>query len=200
MKDSKWSILTSVLLTVVLLLPACGGGGAPSTPYATYTSYPTYTPWLVETPTEEPTPTLEPTATPVPPSPTPAAPTPTPLPPSPTPIPASPTPIPASPTPVPPTPTLTPLEKCCTWQSGGHEKESCFHTTGGGEIIERRLRGLDPSYFPEQPEPPFVRIWTLEPNPEWNSFQINLSPDQECLLQVFDSPNLYWFNTQETEH
>jgi hypothetical protein len=66
-------------------------------------------------------------------------------------------------------------------------------------IIERRLWGLDPPYFPEQPEPPFVRTWTLQPNPDWHSFEINLSTDQECLLQIFDSPNVYWFNTEPIE-
>ena len=99
MKGSKWSVLTSILVTGVLLLSACGGGAQPPTPYPTYTAYPTYTPLPVETPTEEPTPTLEPTATPVPPSPTPSEPSPTPIPPTPTPIPPSPTPIPPTPTP-----------------------------------------------------------------------------------------------------
>lgn len=189
MKDRKWSALTSLLLTGVLLLPACGGGGAPPTPYPTYTPYATYTPLPVETPTEEASATAKPTDTPAPP-------TSTPLEPSPTPVPPTPTPIPASPTPLLPTPTLAPPEMCCIWESGGHQKESCFRTSDGGVITERRLWGVDPSYFPEQPEPPFLRIWTLEPNPDWNSFHIDLSPDQECLLQVFDSPNVYWFNTQ----
>ncbi|HUW12954.1 MAG TPA: hypothetical protein VM537_24725 [Anaerolineae bacterium] len=104
MKHRNWLIVASLLLTGLLLLPACGGGGAAPTPYPTYTAYPTYTPLPVETPTEEATPTLEPSATPVPQSPTPSEP-------SPTPIPPTATPIPASPTPVPPTPTPTPLPR-----------------------------------------------------------------------------------------
>jgi len=42
MRRSRWSVFMSVLLTAGLLLPACGGGAAPPTPY------PTYTPLAVE--------------------------------------------------------------------------------------------------------------------------------------------------------
>ena len=48
MRELRWSILMSVLLMTVLLVPACGGGAAPPTPYPTYTSNPPQTPLAVE--------------------------------------------------------------------------------------------------------------------------------------------------------
>lgn len=95
MKGLKWSILTSVLVTGVLFIAACGGGAAPPTPHATSTPHPTDTPLTVQPPTPVATETRVPASpTPVPSTSTPAPPTPTPLPPTETPA---------------ATPTLTPV-------------------------------------------------------------------------------------------
>jgi hypothetical protein len=87
--------LLVALLSVAILVAACGGGTPAPQEVATKPPLPTSTP-------------QPPPATPTPVPPTPEPPTPTPVPPTATPVPPTPTPAPSTVTPVPPTPTLAP--------------------------------------------------------------------------------------------
>lgn len=117
MRDRRWLVAFSVLVTALCFVPACGGPAvtpeATHTPNRTPTPPPTYTP-VPQTDTVPP-----PTETPAPPTPTPPPPTQTPLPPTNTAIPATPTP--STPTAT-PTPTLEPAT--VRLRGGEHPQET----------------------------------------------------------------------------
>ncbi len=115
MRGWKWSILFSVPVIALCLVPACGGPAA--TPEATDTPYPPPTSLSTQT-------AVPPTHTAPPPTETPVPATPTPVPPTEAAAPPTNTPVPPTPTSSEPTPTATPILEPMTLRLRGAGAQS----------------------------------------------------------------------------